>query len=522
MEPLYIYTVLVSNKLSVLFNGLLLPTSLLVKKLFILFINISLCINLLLYSRLNYAKEIELPDMGASSSVALTPHMEEQIGREIATQLRNSHSIIDDLELNEYLQNLGFSLVANSDDAYQNFHFFLINSKQINAFATPGGVVAVYSGLFLATDTESELASVLGHEIAHVTQRHLARSFEKANQLSVPIMAGMIAGILLGAAAGGDVGAAAAIGLSAAGQQAQINYTRANEKEADRVGIRYLSLSGYDPLGMPGFFQKLERNNRYVGKDYPEFLRTHPVTINRIAEAAQRAEQYKKKMVHFKNPLTYKLMKVKLKVLNSANADRTEKQFAAQIKTKSLQSNPEYYYGYGLALFKKHHYSRAIEVLEKLYNSDPQNTSYTIALAKAYIASDKKPFINKGLELFSDASKNKPYNLVITANYAYALMQNGQITKSIQILENYNKDNFKHPAIYKLLSTALGKDKKLVKAHIAESEYYYLNGMLKPAIEQLEIARKITKKNDFYTLSKLDARKQAIKEEKELYQLDKD
>lgn len=462
-----------------------------------------------------------MPDMGASSSVALTPLMEEQIGREIATQIRSSHQIIDDLELNEYLQNLGFSLVANSDDAYQNFHFFLIGSNQINAFATPGGVVAVYSGLFLATDTESELASVLGHEIAHVTQRHIARSFEKASQLSLPIMAGMIAGILLGAAGGdGSIGAATAIGLSAAGQQAQINYTRANEKEADRVGIRYLSLSGYDPTGMPGFFQKLERKNRYVGSNYPEFLRTHPITINRIAEATQRAEQYKRKMTTFKNPLNYRLMKAKLTVLSAANADRAVQHYKARIKKNSQSVHPEDYYGYGLALFKKQHYTQAINVLKNLSNSAPHNTSYTIALAKAYIATEKKSDVKTGLQLLSEAVKNKPYNLVLTASYAYSLIQIGQLKKSVLLLENYNKDNFKHPAIYKLLSIALGKKKELVKAHIAESNYYYLNGMLPAAIEQLEIARRITPKNDFYTLSKIDARKQAYKQEKALYKLE--
>lgn len=491
------------------------------KKLFILFLNSYLCISLLY--RPVYAKEIELPDMGASSSVTLTPHMEEQIGRDIATQIRTSHQVVDDLELNEYLQSLGYSLVANSDDAYQNFHFFLINSNQINAFATPGGVVAVYSGLFLTTDTESELASVLGHEIAHVTQRHLARSFEKASQLSLPMMAGLIAGILLGAAggSGADLGAAAAIGLSAAGQQAQINYTRANEKEADRVGMRYLSLSGYDPSGMPGFFQKLERKNRYVGKNYPEFLRTHPITVNRIAEATQRAEQYKQKMIRFKDPLNYHLMKAKLAVLTSSNTDRVEKYFHSKIADNDQTSHPAYYYGYGLALFKKQNFSKAAQVLKKLHDAEPQDTSYIVALAKAYIASDQKDNIKKGMKLFAEAIKDKPYNLVLTANYAFALIQTGQIKESIQILEQYNKDNFKHPAIYKLLSNALGKNNELVKAHIAESEYYYLNGMLPSAIEQIDIAKKITPKNDFYTLSRLDARKQAIEEEREIYKLDK-
>jgi len=488
------------------------------------FFYLYLCINISCLPA--YASDIKLPDLGASSSVALTPLMEEQIGREIATQIRNSHQIIDDLELNEYLQNLGYSLVANSDDAYQNFQFFLIDSKQINAFATPGGVIAVYSGLFLTTENESELASVLGHEIAHVTQRHLARTFEKTSQLSLPIMAGMIAGILLGAAGGaGELGAAAAIGFSAAGQQAQINYTRANEKEADRVGMKYLSRSGYDPTGMPGFFQKLERKNRYVGKDYPEFLRTHPITINRIAEAAQRAEQYKRKMKHFKNPLTYQLMKAKLTVLSSNNMNRVKNYYAEKIKKypsikSGMADRPENYYGYGLALFEKKSYSEAIKIFKALYNFQPENTTYIVALANSYIAAKDKQSQKKGLKLFSDTLKDRPYNLILTHHYADALIQSGQIKKSISLLENFNSNNLKHPALYKLLSIALGKDRQLVKAHIAEAEYYYLSGLFKPAIEQLRIARKITPANDYYSLSRIDARKKAIEAEEALYKME--
>ncbi len=474
-----------------------------------------------------YAQDIKLPDLGASSSVDLTPLMEEQIGREIATQIRNSHQIVDDLEINEYLQNLGYSLVANSDDAYQNFHFFLINSSQINAFATPGGVVAVYSGLFLTTDTESELASVMGHEIAHVTQRHLARSFEKSNQLSIPIMAGMVAGILLGAATGsGDAGAIAALGVSAAGQQAQINYTRSNEKEADRVGMQYLSRSGYDPIGMPGFFQKLERKNRFVGgANYPEFLRTHPITINRIAEAQQRAEQYKKQMKAFKSPLTYHLMKTKLHVLTASNANRVKSFYAERIKKHSsvgqgIKIRPQEYYGYALSLFRKQNYKEAIKIFKQLHQSDSENNSYVIALAKSYIATDDKILQNKGLKLFSDTLNDRPYNLALTSNYAYALIQSGQLKKSIKLIENFNKDNFKHPAIYKLLSMALGKDKQLVQAHIAEAEYYYLSGLLDAAILQLQIARKLAAQKDFYTLSKISARESALEEEKKLYKFE--
>jgi predicted Zn-dependent protease len=171
----------------------------------------------------------------------------------------------------------------------------------------------------------------------------------------------------------------------------------------------------------------------------------------------------------------------------------------------------------GLALFKKQSYTRAIEVLTKLHNTAPLNITYTNALAKAYIATDQESKVKIGLALLSKASKNRPYNLVLTANYAYALIQTGRLEQSIQLLENYNKDNFKHPSIFKLLSLALGKNKELVKAHVAESNYYYLNGMMDAAIEQLDIAKRITPKNDFYTLSKIEARKRAFEQEKNLY-----
>lgn len=493
------------------------------KKLVRKFISLLVSISLIFlpgYSAHIYA-DIALPDMGSSASIELTPHMEEQIGREIANQIRSSHQVIDDLELIDYLQNLGYTLVANSDDAYQNFSFFLIDSPQINAFATPGGVIAVYSGLFLTTDTESELASVLGHEIAHVTQRHIARSFEKANQMNLPIMAGMLAGLLLGAAGGvaGDLGAAAAIGLSAAGQQSQINYTRANEKEADRVGIRFLSLSGYDPTGMPEFFQKLERKNRYVGRNYPEFLRTHPITVDRIAEATQRAEKYKRSMKRFKSQASYRLMKTRLHVITSSAGSNLLQHYAQKAKKSSLSLHPEYHYGYALALLKKRKYPEAIKVLKPLHKIKPGNTSYTVALAKAYLAVNDKDNINTGLKLLKSALANSPYNLVLTVNYAEALIKSGKIKQSVTLLNKFNDDNFKHPAIFKLLSRALGKQQQLGEAHIAESEYYYLNGQLELAIEQLRLAQKTTPKKDFYTLSKMGARKRAIEEEKEKYSM---
>jgi len=213
-------------------------------------------------------------------------------------------------------------------------------------------------------------------------------------------------------------------------------------------------------------------------------------------------------------------MKAKLSVLLARNIDRLVRHYKAKKEKNSLNIHPEYYFGYALALSKQRSYSQAIKIFKQLRETAPENISYIIGLANAYIASNKKSAVQTGLNLLADSFKNRNYNLVFTVNYAYALQKTGYIKKSIQVLEDYNKDNLKHPAAYKLLSTVLGKNKQLVKAHIAQATYYYLQGMLTAAIEQLEIARKITPDKDYYTLSRINAKKKAYKEEKELYTME--
>ncbi len=481
-----------------------------IKLPFLFYLLLTFCLNL-------QAKEIQLPDLGARSSLSLSPLMEEKIARSVISQLQNSHGLIDDLELNNYLTELGYTIVEQSDDNLQPFYFYLLNSPQINAFATPGGVIAVNSGLFLHSQSESELASVLAHEIAHVTQRHLARAYEQANQLSLPMTIGLVAAILLGATGSADAGMAAATGLQAMTTQSQINFTRANEKEADRLGMQYLYRANFNPYGMAEFFQRLQQKNRYTNTSFPEFLRTHPVTTDRISEAMSRANQYQGKTMAVRSQIRYQLMKGKLKVLVDKNPQQLQNYYEKKIKKNDFSFVDQYIYAQ--ILLKNNQIAQAIGIFEQLYQQHPQNLVFAHALAESLLASSYQKDNQQALLLLQTVLKQQPHHKVFSAQYADALIATGQIEKSIDFIRKYLEYYPKQAIFYQKLSTAYGKSGKKLKAHLALSEFYYYNGQYQQAMTQIRIARKYAK-NDNYMISRLDSRLAEIKEEKQKFSLD--
>ncbi|MCG8378518.1 MAG: M48 family metalloprotease, partial [Proteobacteria bacterium] len=235
-------------------------------------------------------KTHDLPDFGDSAGSVISPEYERRLGQLFLKQVRHFSSIITDPEVESYIQSLGYNLVSHSDNTEQPFTFFVVNDPGINAFAGPGGVIGMNSGIILNSANESEVAAVMAHEIAHVTQRHLARLYEELNRYSVPTTAAIVGAILVGIA-NPQAGAAALAGIQGLSVQNQINFTRGNEEEADRIGIQTLVRAGYDPNGMPDFFLKLQQLSRF-NPSVPEFLRTHPLTTSRIADSKARAESY--------------------------------------------------------------------------------------------------------------------------------------------------------------------------------------------------------------------------------------
>ncbi len=232
---------------------------------------------------------LQLPEIGDSSGALISAGEEQQIARELLGQLRRAGLIEDDPLVMDYINSVGWRLVAHSDQPTAKLHFFVMRDRNINAFATIGGLVAVNQGLILESQVEDEMAAVMAHEIAHVTQRHITRGVEQASKVQPLILLAMLGVILSGA--GGDASQAAIVGGTGLMQQSRINFTRANEYEADRVGMLTLARAGYSPMGMPNFFGRLARVSRTTLETPPEFLRTHPVTTTRIAESKARAEQ---------------------------------------------------------------------------------------------------------------------------------------------------------------------------------------------------------------------------------------
>jgi predicted Zn-dependent protease len=230
---------------------------------------------------------VHLPELGNSASDVLSNSEEREYAQGLIRQMRAYELLNEDPLINDFFSDMGYNLAASSDQPEAAFTFVVLDQPVINAFAAPGGVIALYSGLILLADTQDEVAGVLAHEIAHITQLHMYRAFEKGKTMNVLAMLAML-GLILAGGGNGEVIQGAVMGAQAMAAQAQINFTRHNEVEADRVGIRTLSAAGYDPQGMADFFEKMGQTSRANGEGPPEFLRTHPVSVNRVAEAKSR------------------------------------------------------------------------------------------------------------------------------------------------------------------------------------------------------------------------------------------
>ena len=426
----------------------------------------------------------DLPNLGDASGQVISPQQDKELGAYFMRQVRQAGMVLDDAETNTYLQALGHKLAIHSENPGYGFTFFMVNETSINAFAGPGGYIGANVGLFLAAQTESELAGVMAHEIAHVTQRHLARAYQAQERMSLPTTAAIIAGILIGVAGDPAAGAAAMTAASAAGMQSQINFTRANEKEADRVGIQTLAAADFDPYGMSAFFERLQKNSKLYGTRPPEFLSTHPVTSNRISEATARAETFPK--VKEYTSLDFFLLQAKLRVSNYANpkqvlADTLRYEGKAAGKTATEQ------YEFALLLAKNEKYNEALPIMQKLQKSDPDRITYRLALGRILNAAKQT---QEALDLYKNTLGLYPGEIMLIEPYATTLMAAGKSDKAYTLLSDISNNNDPEPQIYKLLAQAAGATNHKVQTHTAMSQYYFLNGYTNQAIEQLKLAER--------------------------------
>lgn len=468
---------------------------------------LSVCLSLLIAAPApsGYAGTVNLPSIGDSSGSIVTPEQERRLGEAFMRSVRQRMKVIDDPEINEYLRFVGYQLVASSTDVSRNFTFFIVQEPSINAFAAPGGFIGMHSGLLLATESESELAAVLAHEIAHITQRHMARAYEAAERMSVPMAAALLAAILLGSR-DGHLGSAALAAATAGSTQYQINFTRANEKEADRIGIEMLAQAGFDPRSMPIFFERLQQSSRYYGNTLPEFLSTHPITINRIAESTSRADQYPRRQ--FPDSLNYHLARARLLVLTEEDPHKAVAVFQERLKNGQYRNEDAERYGYALALLAAGKHIEAREQIQKLRKKDPDRIAYRIAAAEAELAAGNTATSRK---LYSESLELYPDNYSLTLHYAETLLRTGDARKAKDILQGLTRNREPTSEVYRLLARAASEAGSPAESHHSMAEYYYLNGQINAAIDQLNIA--LRKAGNFYQASRIEARLQQLKEE---------
>lgn len=453
------------------------------------------------------AGSIELPDMGASAGSLMSQGEEQQLGKAFMRGVRRVVTVVEDPLLADYIEDLGQRLAQAAQRGRYQFSFFLADSPQVNAFAGPAGHIGIFSGLVLTTESESELASVLAHEIAHVTQEHLLRSFESAKNLTLPAAAMLLAAVVLGATTKGDVGAAAVTGISAGLAQQQINFTRDNEQEADRVGIQILAAAGFDPRAMAVFFDRMNKTSRLYENKAPEFLRTHPVNTSRIADALGRADSFPQ--TKRSEDYQYHLIRAALRVRGMTNPKEAVNHFAKTLKDGHFPDEDGERYGYALALLKDRQYQAAAAQVGKLIAKRPSSIAYNLVKAKiekeSGQAKQAMTTVGTALELF-------PGNYPLSQFFAELLVQNGQASRAIKVLDRAIEQRPDKPALYELRSRAYLATGNQGNAHLDLAESHYLNGQLEKAVQQLQAALK-SDKLEFYDASRIQAKLRELRDE---------
>jgi predicted Zn-dependent protease len=426
----------------------------------------------------------ELPDIGTPADTTLTQNDEYQIGLMVVKGLRDAGKILEDPETTEYLQSIGSRLASHAQDGHQRFTFFVVKDPSINAFALPGGFIGVNEGLILATENESELAAVLAHEVAHVTQRHVARSIQASGRSNLVSAAAMLAAILIGATTGmpADVMTGAIAVAQGAAAQQRLNFTRSNEYEADRIGIGTMAASGFDPEAMPAFFDTMGRRAGLQGSQIPELLQSHPVTSARIAESRNRARNYNIPLPP--DSVSYGLSRERLRLLSLGSDTDARSYYSQYLANVKIQTDATRY-GQALSMMQSGAPEEAIPILQGLAEKHADVMQYRSALGEAQMATGEK---QEALSTFSRALALFPRNVPLTVRYAEALMRANQPKQAHQILLDLFNTVYPTPEQCRLIALAANSAGDVGDAYYYMSEYHVMSGDLMLALNQLQLA----------------------------------
>lgn len=465
-----------------------------------------------------------LPTLGDTEREDLSPLMERKLGEQIMQSVRVDPDYLDDGPVLEYLNKLGNSLLATRPEArgeaIYNFEFFAVRDPVLNAFALPGGFIGMHSGLILAAQTESELASVMGHEIGHVAQRHIARMIgSQGRDALIPLAALILAA--LAAKSSPDAAMALAMGGQGVAIQRQLNFSRDAEREADRVGFQILRDAGYDTSGMVAFFGRLQASTRNYNDTAPAYLRSHPLTTERIADiqARQVDQRYKQHV----DGLDFFLIQARVRVLQDVGTQGlidTAVIFDQQLKGQREIDKITARYGLAFIAYLQHDYAKADTLLKEVIKQVQQNPKYknvfkeTSAFADLSIdikIANKQPDL--AVKEAEEAMQLLPLSRGIAQQYAEALLAAKREEDAARFLRDQVQLYRQEPSLYKLLAKAYSAQGKQALEHMSLAESYALNGALPAAIQQLDIARR-SPDAQYYDQAVIDAREREWKEKR--------
>ena len=453
--------------------------------------------------------QVDLPDFGDSSEADLSSAEEQRLGKIFMQYIRRNLKLVNDPEVDHYVQYIGDQLLNSSNENHQPITVFVIDNPAINAFAGPAGYIGLNTGLILTADSESELAAVIAHELAHVTQRHITRVMQRNKQSSLSTWAGVAAALVIGMY-NPQLGGAAIAALIGSNAQASLDFSRENEQEADRVGIRYLTDAGFDANGMFSFFETLHRESQF-SKQTLEFLSTHPLTVTRIADIRARIP---KATTPHQSSVDFQLIQAKLRVLSSNRPSKSLEWFEEHIYTQSGTDQPSdesvaTFYGRALALRKLGRWSDAREQFRQLVAAYPERLPFLVALADLESRTGNSDaalsIYVENINLYFDRKE-------LVQGYVATLLYQREPATALRILTRHRRIYGLNATMYRQLAEVYSQLGKTAESHLAIAEYYYQNGRPQAAIEQVERAQTIEPVSD-YLSSRLEARLKELQAE---------
>ncbi len=450
-----------------------------------------LCACLLSLGLASTGQADNLPTLGDPTGHIISPEKERQLGQAWLRAFRAQVPVMHDALLQEYTENLVYRLAGSSDLQQRDVTIVLVRNPMLNAFAVPGGVIGVHTGLFISAKAMDEVASVLAHEIAHLSQRHFTRQVEDSQKTRAPTLAGLLTGMILAATVSGDAGMAVMSATQAAALDRQLRFSRDHEQEADRIGMQTLVRAGYDPQAFPRMFERMLEASRYSGERPPEFLLTHPVSDSRIADTRNRAAQYTSMGVYPKDP-EFPIMQARIRV-GFEEPNRSVKVFRSELEMARTEDERQAArYGLALSLARMGRLPEAAETLDPLLKAEPERISFAVTRAELHLKANEFEAAEKlARHHLGFAPDNYPLQVV----FAQAAARTRNAEAAEDALRSLIQRRPNDPFLYYLLAEANGLAGNIVGVHVSRAEYLFLSGDMEGALEQLRIASQRTRNN---------------------------